>query len=237
MNLAARAEARGVSQKGIKGKSILSELPDFDVIRCIDLDSFHAVVNVAVRFCNLWFLPPPQNARARAPGYKIHNKISIVDKRLLNIKPTSDVSRAPRSLTERSDYRGHEWFYFVLVYSVPILKNVLPVRYLNHWCLFVKGLALLMQNSIAKTEVFHAGRYLQQFVSGIDDLYGSQNVTFSCHLLTHLKRSIEDFAQPFTHSAFIYESFNNEIKEAVHSSNWVAKQIVKAMQLKGAHTC
>lgn len=232
MDLAVRAEALGKSQQGIKGISILSELPDFDVVRCIDLDSFHAVVNVAKRLCNLWFVPPSKNAAV--PSYKIHDKIKEVDNRLLSIKPTFEVSRAPRSLTERSDYRGHEWFYFVIFYSVPILKNILPMKYLNHWSLFVKGLAMLMQNSAAKSEVVYADRYLKEFVSGIDNLYGAQNVTFCCHLLTHLKRSVEDFAQPFTHSAFLYESYLNYIKEAVFSSNGVPKQIVKAVQLKVA---
>ncbi|KAK3910840.1 Beta,beta-carotene 9',10'-oxygenase [Frankliniella fusca] len=232
MHLAARAEVRGIPQSGIKGTSILSRLPDFDVVRCIDLDSFHAVVNVAKRFVNLWLTSPHKNTPV--PDFKIHDKIKILDKRLMAITPTLEVSRAPRSLTERSDYRGHEWFHFVLFYSVPVLKNVLPARFLNHWSLFVKGLAILMQNSLAKSEVIYADRFLHQFVSGIDNLYGPQNVIFSCHLLTHLKRSVQDFAQPFTHSAFIYESFNNEIKESVHSSNGVAKQIVKAMQLKFA---
>jgi len=234
MELAALAELRGVAQRGIKGRTILSQLPDFDVVRCIDLDSFHAVVNVAKRFCDLWFKAPPKNCCV--PSYKIHNKLKQVDERLLSIKPTEEVSRAPRPLSECSDYRGHEWFYFVVIYSVPILKNILPNKFLNHWSLFVKALAILMQNSVAKSEAVYADRYLQQFVSGIDRLYGAQNVTFCCHLLTHLKRSVEDFAQPYTHSAFIYESFNNEIKDAVLSSNGAAKQIVKAMQLKVAVT-
>lgn len=231
-DLAALAEIRGLSQRGVKGISILSQLPNFDVVRCIDLDCFHAVVNVAKRFCDLWFIPPPKNCPV--PSYKIHNKLKMVDERLLAIKPTDEVSRAPRPLAERSDYRGHEWFYFVVMYSIPILKNVLPNKFLSHWSLFVKGLAMLMQNSIAKSEMVYADRYLQQFVAGIDSLYGAQNVTFCCHLLTHLKRSMEDFAQSFSHSAFLYESFNNEIKEAVQSSNGAAKQIVKAMQLKVA---
>lgn len=230
MNHAARAEALGVSHRGIKGKSILAELPDFDVVRCIDLDCFHAVVNVAKRFCTLWFKSPPKNSPV--PPYKIHNRLAEIDARLLAIKPTHEVSRAPRSLiTDITDYRGHEWFHFVLFYSIPILKNVLPMKYLNHWALFVKGLAMLMQNSLSKSELFYADRYLNEFVSGIDDLYGLVNVTFNCHLLTHLARSVRDFAQPFTHSAFIYEAFNNEIKDAVHSSNGVPQQIVKAMQL------
>ena len=91
-----------------------------------------------------------------------------------------------------------------------------------------------MRNSVTKSEVAYAHRYLQQFAAGIDDLYGAENVTFSVHLLTHLQRSTEDFGQPWTHSAFIFESFNSEIKDAVKSSNGAALQISKAMQLKVA---
>ncbi|KAJ1519062.1 hypothetical protein ONE63_011305 [Megalurothrips usitatus] len=177
MELARSADALGVPQQGIKGVSIVSELPHIDMVRCIDFDSFHAVVNVAKRFCNLWFLSPPRDVPV--PAYKIHTNLGAVDKRLLSVTPTSDVSRAPGSLTERSDFRGHEWFYFVLIYSVPVLKNIFPLRYLNHWSLLVKGLAMLMQNSIAKSETVYADRHLQNFVSGIDVLYGAQNVTFS----------------------------------------------------------
>lgn len=227
MNLAARAELQGEPQRGIKGISILSELPDFDMVRCVDLDLFHALVNVAKRFANLWF----DEKSAKFP-FSIRTNLSEVDKRLLAISPTAEVSRAPRSLNERSDWRGHEWFYWVVIYSIPVLKNVLKSKYYNHWALLVHAIALLMQNSVAKSEIVYADRYLQEFVSGIDALYGAQNVTFSCHLLTHLKRSVDDFAQPWTHSAFIYESFNAEIKESVKSSNGSAQQICKALQLK-----
>ena len=127
MELAARAEILGKAQKGIKGKAILSDVPDFDIVRCVDLDLFHALVNVAKRFTSLWF-----DESYSKKSFNISDQFSQVDRRLTSILPTSDVSRGPRSLTERSDFRGHEWFYFVVIFSLPVLKNVLPMKFLNH---------------------------------------------------------------------------------------------------------
>lgn len=215
--------------KGVKGYSILPNIPNFDIIRSLDLDSFHALVNVAKRFTWLWF-----DSKFSKKSYNIANRLSEVNSRLLGITPTSDVSRFPRSLEERSDYRGHEWYYWIVIYSVPCLKNILPARYLNHWCLLVHGIALLMQNSVSKSEVAYADRYLNQFVSDVDNLYGIEHVTFSIHLLVHFKRSTDDYGQPWTHSAYVYESFNAEIKNSVKSSNNAASQICKGIQLKSA---
>jgi hypothetical protein len=162
----------------------------------------------------------------------VYRRFAEVDQRLLSITPTDNVSRAPRSLNERADYRGHEWFQWIVFYSIPVLKNILPNRFLSHWGLLVHGIVLIMQNSVSKSELVYAGRYFKLFNSDIDTLYGPEHVTFSTHLLTHLVKSTENFGQPWTHSAFLFESFNGELKSAVHSSNGVAHQISKHMQLK-----
>ncbi|KAK3910050.1 WD repeat- and FYVE domain-containing protein 4 [Frankliniella fusca] len=227
MNLARTADATGLRQQGIRGVSILSDIPGFDTVRCLDLDLFHALVNTAKRFANLWF-----HKRYNGLPFSICSKFNDVNDRLLAITPTNNVSRAPRSLAERSDYRGHEWFYWVLLYSIPVLKGFLPSKYLNHWGLLVSSMVMLMQNCVAKSEVVYAGRSLKQSNLEIDYLYGKVHVTFSVHLLTHLERSVEDFGQPWTHSAFVYESFNGEIKNTIKSSNGISHQICKLMQLK-----
>lgn len=180
------------------------------------------------RFAWLWF-----DEKFHNEPFNISRRLSEVDTRLLKITPTSDVSRF-RSLTERSDYRGHEWYHWIMIYSIPCLKKILPNKYLNHWSKLSYALALLMQNSVAKSEVVYANRYLNSFVSEIDNLYGAQHVTFSVHLLTHLTQSVEDFGQPWCHSAFIYEAVNAEIKDLVKSSNGAIFQITKGIQLKVA---
>lgn len=112
------------------------------------------------------------------------------------------------------------------------MKGILPQRYLNHWSLLVYGIIILMQNSVAKSEVCLAGRSLRQFNAGIDKLYGAVHVTFSCHLLTHLEISVKNFGQPWTHSAFMFENFLGELKSAIKSGNGVAYQILTYMQLR-----
>lgn len=216
-----------VPYKGIKGLSVLADIPEFDMARGLDLDSFHALVNVAKRFVKLWFKDTYSNK-----PFSISDKLNEADKRILAITPTSEISRGPRSLTEQSDWRGHEWYFWIVMFSIPVLKNLLPAIYLNHWSLLVHGISLLMQNSVARSEVHYGDRYIRQFVSEIPRLYGMQNVTFSCHLLIHLKESVEDYAQPFTHSAYLYESYNSEIKDCINSSNGVIQQICKNIQLK-----
>lgn len=227
MTLAREAEACGEPQKGIKGVSIFSEIEGFDVIECLDLDLFHALVNTAKRFANLWF-----HSKYSGKPCNISSRIAEVDRRLLSIKVSGDVSRAPRSLHERADYRGHEWFNFIVFYSIPILKGILPAKYLNHWGLLVKAIAMLMQNSVMKTDMYHACKFIREFSTKIDQLYGAQHVTFSSHLLTHLDISVKNFGQPWTHSAFMFESFLAELKAMVKSSNGVAYQLSTHMQLR-----
>ncbi|KAE8746832.1 hypothetical protein FOCC_FOCC006470, partial [Frankliniella occidentalis] len=170
----------GIPCKGIKGLSILSQLQNFNMVACLDLDLFHALVNVSKRFANLWFLK-----KFRGKQFNICSKFNEVNKRLLQITPTSNVSRAPRSMKDRSDFTGHEWFHWIIEYSLPVLKNPLPARFLNHWSLLVHGIALLMQNSIAMSEITYAGRYIKSFVTDVDILYGREHVTISMHLLPH----------------------------------------------------
>ncbi|KAE8745262.1 hypothetical protein FOCC_FOCC008054 [Frankliniella occidentalis] len=227
MELAREGDRTGTFHMGIRGTSILSSIPSFDIIHCLDLDIFHCLVNVAKRFTNLWI----GKRRINEP-YNVRTRLAVIDRRLLAITTIDDISRAPRSLTERSDFRGHEWFHWIVFYSLPVMMNILPPRYLNHWALLVHGVVLLMQNSVAKSEVTYASRYLKLFNEQIDLLYGRVHVTFSVHLLTHLENSTVNFAQPWTHSAFIYESFLGEIKASVKSGTGVAQQITKHMQLR-----
>lgn len=221
------AEASGTPQRGIKGHSILTEIPGFDIINCLDLDLFHALVNCAKRFTNLWL-----SRRYSGRPFSVYTRFAEVDRRFLSITPNDNISRNPRSLSERSDFRGHEWFSWVVFYSIHVLTKILPNHFLSHWALLVHGIVILMQNSVSKSDTVYAGRFIKQFNSEIDRLYGAEHVTFSTHLLIHLEKSTNNFGQPWTHSAFIFESFIGELKAALHGSNGLAYQIIKYMQLR-----
>lgn len=134
-----------VRQNGIQGKSILSTLPWFHIVNGLDVDVMHILMNVGKTFSKLWF----KEKYDGKPFNICHNR-HIVDERLQSFQPTSEVSRSPRSLEHYTDFKAHEWACWILIYSLPALKGVLPTRYCKHWALLVSGLARLTDQKYKK---------------------------------------------------------------------------------------
>ena len=75
--------------------------------------------------------------------FYIGRKVASLDKRLVCIKPPSEVHRAPRSLSDRCRWKALEWQAF-LSYSLVILQRILPSQFLNHFFLYVFGVYTLL---------------------------------------------------------------------------------------------
>ena len=120
---------------GVKGFSILSCLPHFNIIDGCVPDYMHAVLlGVARRMTSLWF----DSENFQSPWYlgPVNDQIDSI---LTSIKPPCNVLRVPRSLRERKYWKAHEWYMWLLFYSVTTLKGLLPEKYLKHWFKLVKG--------------------------------------------------------------------------------------------------
>jgi len=50
----------------------------------------------------------------------------------------------------RADWRAHEWFVWLFITSVPVMKGILPHKYLKHWCLLVDAMSILSKSSIQR---------------------------------------------------------------------------------------
>ncbi|CAG5093175.1 Protein of unknown function [Cotesia congregata] len=58
--------------------------------------------------------------------------------------------------------------------------------YVDHWALLVDGISLLLQTSIMPSDIYYAYNCLIDFIIGVKDLYGEQELTFNVHSLAHL---------------------------------------------------
>jgi len=82
---------------GVKGPSILSLIPKFDIVHGFYPDYMHSVLLGVVRqFLNLWF-----DSHSNLKPYYLGRKLSPIDDALLAIKPPSEIKRLPRSLVSR----------------------------------------------------------------------------------------------------------------------------------------
>lgn len=226
---AEEAELSGICQRGIVGKSVLSQMPWFDIVNFLDADVMHIIMNVGKMFCKLWF-----KTKNDGKPFNISKEINQVNSRLNSFHPTSEISRAPRSLEHYADFKAHEWAVWILIYSLVALKGILPSKYFEHWALLVSALSRLTHHSVRVSEVLLSRREIRDFVAGTHTLYGMNCVTFNVHLLSHLPKSVLNFGNLWTHSAFLYESYNSVLKNSVRSSNGIINQIVMEFKTRAA---
>lgn len=69
---------------------------------------------------------------------------------------------------------GSELRNWLMFYSLPVLKDILPNPYLTHYALLVTGVVLLSSESITTEDIATARSALNTFYDKFPDLYGKQ---------------------------------------------------------------
>lgn len=84
----------------MKGPSWLLVVPCFDIIKGTSVDYMHCVLlGVCRQLLRLWLL-----SQYHEEVWYLGNKLSVLDERLCNIKPPSEIKRTPRSLASTRMY-------------------------------------------------------------------------------------------------------------------------------------
>lgn len=87
----------------------------------------------------------------------------------------------PRGLSHSKYFKASEFYNFILFYSLPTLDGYLPIKYFQHWMLFVKAIFILLKADIKKSEIDEAQHLLNLFVKQIDRLYNDRQMTYNVH--------------------------------------------------------
>ncbi|XP_071639254.1 uncharacterized protein [Temnothorax longispinosus] len=208
---------------GVKGPSVLMLLPVFDITSSFTLDYLHnGLLGVAKTFADAWF-----HSSNHEKDWYIGNKVDLIDEKLLRIKPPCEITRTPRSISERNLWKASEWKHFLLYYSLICLQNVMPLQYVKHWFLFVFSMHIFLQEKISDVDVLTATRALEMFVLKIEDLYGLEYYKFNVHLLLHIPEFVKQFGALWATSTFPYEHYNGVLRKMFRNSQAVPEQICK----------
>ena len=109
--------------RGVKGPSQLRRLPHFDLVSGFVVDNIHCIdLGVARQLGHLWF----DTTNHQQPWY-LGNKIGVIDDRLNLINPPNEVTRYPRSVSQRAYWKGSEWHWWLLLYAPVVLFRILPL--------------------------------------------------------------------------------------------------------------
>lgn len=112
--------------KGVIGPCILSSLKYFRPVESTCIDYMHSILEGVTKslFC-FWF------ESTNDEEYCLKKYMKQIDNRLLLCKPPTFVSNSPRSIYLYNLWRAHEYLAFVLYYSLPVFRDVMPVNHYN----------------------------------------------------------------------------------------------------------
>lgn len=211
----------GGSVYSAKGLTWFHFLPHFDIIRGTSLDYMHCVLLGALKMLmTLWF-----DKSHRNEPFNISSRISEVDRRLMQVKPPSFISRLPRSLAEVTHYKAAELKNFLLFYSLPCLFGVLPDDQYHHLTLLVYAIYSMLKNRISAEDIHDSRKKMMGFVLNLPVLYGEMLLTSNIRLLLHLADKVEDLGPLWCSSFFYFEDFNGQLCRLFHRTQSIETQI------------
>lgn len=217
-----------VPKLGVKGSTLLSLLPCFDIIRGNVIDSMHCVyLGITKMMLNLWI-----SVNYRNEKWSLRKHMQKLNSRLAQIKPPNFVSRIPRSLDDLCHWKASEYRSFFFFYSLPITYDLMKPEYFQHWMLLVTAIFILSSHSISQGDLAKACTNLKLFCSQTEVLYSKRCCTFNLHCLLHLVEKVKDHGPLWTHSCFYYESFNGDLRHMFHGTQNVQMQIMHAVCLQ-----
>ena len=220
----------GTSKNGVLGPSWFHCLRHLDMIKGTGLDYMHGcLLGVTGQMLSLWL-----NTEHKNDKFYIGNHIAVLNRRLLSIQPPNEISRCPRSFTDRKHWKASEYWSFLFYYSLPVLFGVLPLEYFHHFALFAIAVRLFASESISPSELTKGTLYLDFFCKKFGEYYSEQYIGINLHSLLHLSSTVEELGPLWAYSCFAFEGFNGILLKNVHETQGIALQCMRTYNMTQA---
>lgn len=209
------------------------------------LDIMHLFSNVSKMVWRIWtgnLLPRPAFDEDEGETFLISAADqSIIGARMARSRTTVPVfvSRTPRDISKHmNSFKATEWFEFTMIYSLPLLRDILPDYALHNWIYFVEALRLAVQVELTAIEVQRLEECLRLFVTGMEDIYYQghnsrlQCCTSQVHGLLHLTQSINALGPSFVFWQFGLERFVGTLEALASSKSQMNVSMYNGLELR-----
>ncbi|KAJ8964072.1 hypothetical protein NQ314_005155 [Rhamnusium bicolor] len=197
------------------GETVLTKLPDFDMVRNVPLDYMHllclgVVKRLLVHKTYGWVF-------ARQPfkfSYSNIKKISDLLSSLNKFIP-SEFCTKTRSIEECKRYKATEFRLFLLYVGSVVFKSSLnPQFYSNFLNLHVASLIMCRQEYHKDAQMLsYANDLMKYFVKKTCEMYGHDFVSHNVHNLVHLAGDVSLNGKLDNFSAFPFENYMSQLKK------------------------
>ena len=217
----------GKCKNGVLGTSCIGSLKYFDMAKGMAIDYMHCcLLGVTRKLLNLML-----DTKFHDKPFYIGRSVRLLDSKLLAIKPVDEISRTPRSLSDRKHWKASEYRSFLIYYSLPVLYGIIPHENFLHLSLLVMAMRKLLSASISQRDLELAEKFLVIFCKNYEILYGKRGMTINVHSLLHLPQVVKDLGPLWAYSCFFFEGMNGILLKHIHGTQYVGLQCLHTFSL------
>ena len=222
------ATQKAESTHGVRN-SILLALPYFDPVAYTVIDPMHnQFLGTGKHVFKVWIekeLLTKQN-------------LSTIESLLYKFCTPINVGRLPSNISSMyKGYTANQWSNWITIYSLVVLKGILPSEHLRCWLLFVRACCILKSHTLRKQDVITADTYLVQFCRTFQQLYGSEHCTPNMHLHLHLMQCLLDYGPSHAFWCYAFERYNGILGSVHTNRKAVESQLMRSFCLEQDIQC
>lgn len=133
---------------GVHMRSILLDIPKFDIIKNCPIDYMHCVcLGVVKKFTVNWL-----DSKNHACAYYLGRQVGLIDNLIALVKVPYEIPRVVRPLTQLALWKANEWRSWIFLAPV-VLKDHLPKEYLKHFSMLSNAMFILLNDNISEEQL------------------------------------------------------------------------------------
>ena len=199
--------------------SELLRLPYFDSARFSVVDPMHNILLGTTKLMlTIW---KEKSLLTTADFEKIQSQVD-------HFVVPPDVGRIPHKISSGfTSFTADHLKNWALIYSLVVLKPILPEVHYQCWCMFVQASRLLCSRAISQANALRLHDILICFCKKFEELYGASACTPNLHLHCHLKECILDFGPSSAFWLFACERLNGVLGAMSTNHHTIETQLMK----------
>ncbi|CAI6371100.1 unnamed protein product [Macrosiphum euphorbiae] len=209
-------------------RSLLLDIPDFDPIKSVFLDSMHLLYLGIMKWLLQQWLGTTKkvNRRCRLSRCNIQRLNSNL-KVITRFVP-KEFQRKKYDLNEWKHWKATQFRFFLLYCGSLVLYDILPKKMYQHFLLLVVACRILNDPKLCISHANYARELLRKFFELLPSFYGSDSQIMNSHNLIHLADDVEHAeTNQSAISAFTFENYLGKIKRLIKGRNNSLAQLVR----------
>lgn len=213
------------------GETILTKIPNFDLINNIPFDYMHCVcIGVMKKILTFWIGGVKKHTLALPK-----NLIFILDKKINTLGQyiPNEFQRAPNEnsrkhpLHDASRLKASELRQILLYTGIVIFSDILSKEIYENFMELCVAMRILSTANISEEYTEFAKSLVNHFVASFAKLYGKSYLSSNMHIIQHLADDTKQYGPLDTFSAFPFENYMQPLKKKIKSGVKPLQQLVR----------